>query len=290
MRFFTGVVQRYFCDEDNIQRALVVLLVMGSFGTCGVVTAKEVLTSEALPGAATDFIFSDDFERTNADSLGSEWVDCHTIAPDSYEPLGVYDGGVVVPDPYTRSGNYGVPPLQGPAKKGQIFPGIGCAYIDTVATTVSVKIVWSGNHGLQQGMPILHVEATPLLYITPSNPRFGFGAWISELAWTLPVVLVGYIGSPPEAFEVIASAVLPKHETGTPTEVELRAEEPGVVSLWVDGKQVMFDPGAVATINVDPTMINSTLHGIAVDAHYVAPQSNIPTVKGIEAVTIQNLD
>jgi hypothetical protein len=37
-------------------------------------------------------------------------------------------------------------------------------------------------------------------------------------------------------------------------------------------------------------MIHSTLHGIAVDAHFVAPQSNIPTIKGIETVTIRSLD
>lgn len=242
----------------------------------------------ANPATATEFLFSDDFERDNADTLGPRWTDCKSVMPDSYEPLGVYDGGVVIPDPYTRPGNYGAPPLGGPAKNGELFPGIGCAFIDTGSTSVSVKIVWSGHLGIASDVPHSHVEGTPLLYITPSNPRFGFGTWISELGGQ-PVVFAGYIVSPPEAFEIIATAVLPAHESGTPRELELRADEPGEVTMWLDGEQVMFNPGGVPSVSVDPTMIDSTLHGIAVDAHFVVPQSNIPTLKGIETVTIKNL-
>ena len=87
--------------------------------------------------------------------------------------------------------------------------------IETLApTTVSVKVTWSGNFGAYADPPLLHVEGTPLLYITPDSPRYGFGAWISEL-YGYTVVFAGYIASPPEHFEVIATATLPeKHTSG----------------------------------------------------------------------------
>ncbi|CAA0123593.1 Uncharacterised protein [Halioglobus japonicus] len=289
MKLYHRSVQRTLDSKREIQRRLLVLFFLGNFSAGNVLADSTIAVGTAEPAVAPEFVFSDDFERSNADTLGPQWTDCNSVTPDSYDPLGIYDGGVVISDPFTRPGNYGAPPLINPAKEGELFPGIGCAFIDTGSTSVSVKIVWSGNHGIESGMPYSHVEATPLLYITPSNPRFGFGTWISEL-WGQPVVLVGYIVSPPEAFEIIATAVLPAHESGTPRELELRADEPGKVTMWLDGEQIMFNPGGVPSVSVDPTMIESTLHGIAVDAHIVAPQSNIPTIKGIETVTIRNLD
>ena len=289
MRFYPTSVQRTFCGNWNFRWRRFVLFFVCSFSTGNAIADGAMAVDIANPVAVTNFVFNDDFERDNADTLGPQWTDCNSVMPDSYEPLGVHDGGVVISDPHTRPGNYGAPPLVDPAREGELFPGIGCAFVDTGSTSVSVKIVWSGNHGIESGMPYSHVEATPLLYITPSNPRFGFGTWISEL-WGQPVVFVGYIVSPPEAFEIIATAVLPPHKSGTPRELELRAEKPGEVTMWLDGEQIMFNPGGVPTASVDPTMIGSTLHGIAIDAHIVAPQSNIPTTKGIETVTIKTLD
>jgi hypothetical protein len=237
------------------------------------------------------FSFTDEFERNDSKNLGSEWLDCHTQKPVAFEPLGIRDGGVVVPDPFTRPGVYDTTPPSGhPPTNGRLFPGIGCAYIETGTTTVSVKVIWSGNWGVDHAPPLSHVEGTPLLYVTPSNPRYGFGAWTSQL-YGVPVIFAGYIAAPVENFEVITYARLPdKHVSGTPREIELRAEEPGKVTVWVDGKQVSFEGGVGLTpISVDPTMIHSTLHGFAVDAHLVDPPTSIPTIKSIEAVTIREL-
>ena len=289
MKFSLELFQCARRGAETTQRPVIVALFLVIFGVGYALTANEVGARESHPIVKADFIFTDDFERDNAGDLGGDWLDCATVMPDSFDPLGVYDGGVVISDPYTRPRKYAQPPLAHPGEDGEIVPGIGCAYIDTGATTVSVKMVWSGNYGAEKGPLLFHVESTPLLYVTPSNPRFGFGAWISQL-FGVPVVFVGYIASPPENFEVIATARLPEHKTGTPREIELRAEKPGKVTMWVDGQQLLFNSDELAWVDVDPTMIHSTLHGVAVDAHFVAPQSNIPTIKGIETVTIRSLD
>ena len=289
MRFHLGLLQRNRHDVENIQRPLLVLLSLVTFGVGYGLTANEIHARDSSPIHRADFTFTDDFERDNSGGLGGDWLDCADVIPDSFEPLGVYDGGVVISDPYTRPGKYAQPLMAHPPEDGKLYPGIGCAYIDTGATSVSVKMVWSGNYGAENGPPLSHVESTPLLYVTPSNPRFGFGAWISQL-FGAPVVFVGYISSPPENFEVIATARLPEHETGMPRAIELRAEQPGKITMWVDGKQLLFNSDEVAWVEVDPTMIHSTLHGIAVDAHFVAPQKNIPTIKGIETVTVRSLN
>jgi hypothetical protein len=238
------------------------------------------------------YSFTDEFERSNAENLGSEWLDCDTLNPDSFEPLGILDGGVVVSNPYTRPGVYDTtPPSAHPPTNGRLYPGIGCAFVDTGTTTVSVKVIWSGHHGIEHDPPVLHVEATPLLYINPSSPKFGFGAWTSEL-YGAPVMLLGYVGSPVEKFESVAYArLLDGHISGTPREVELRAEEPGKVTVWVDGEQVKLEPEiGFEPFEVDPSLIDSTNHGFAVDAHLVDPPTSIPTIKSIEAISIKELN
>jgi hypothetical protein len=240
--------------------------------------------------AKNPYFFIDEFERKNAESLGPDWIDCKRLAPESFEPLGIYHGAVVVADPHTRTGVYdSTPPSGSPPTDNRLYPGIGCAFVDTGSTTVSIKMIWSGNYGIEQDPPVFHVEATPLLYITPSNPRFGFGTWISQL-YGVPAIFAGYIGNPPEKFEVIAYALLDEHQHGTSLEVELRAEDAGKVTLWADGVQLSFEPGGLNPLDVDVSMIESTLHGIAVDAHFVDPPTNIPIIDAIKAVTIRQIN
>ena len=95
-----------------------------------------------------------------------------------------------------------------------------------------------------------------------------------------------------EKFEVVAYArILDGRVTGTPRELELRAEKLGKVTVWVDGKQISFESGiGLQPIDVDPNLINSTRHGFAVDAHYVDPPESTKTIKSIEAITIKELD
>tara|TARA_B100001540_G_scaffold255111_1_gene232181 strand:- start:5625 stop:6515 length:891 start_codon:yes stop_codon:yes gene_type:complete len=234
------------------------------------------------------FTLADDFEREDSASLGERWTDCKSLIPEHFEPLGVFDGGVVIADAFTRPGVYDTaPPVAHPPLDDKLFPGIGCAVVDTGSTTVSVTIEWSGNFGINHKPPVNHVEGTPLLYVTPGHPRFGFGAWITQL-FNSPVIFAGYMASPPENFEVIAAGKLPKKPDGTPRRVELRAEEPGRVTIFVDGEQVELNDGqGFKPLEIDPGLVDSTWHGLAVDAHYVDPASDIPSIKSIESVRIE---
>jgi hypothetical protein len=249
-------------------------------------------TAPPCPDKGPLYSLTDEFERNDAERLGPEWIDCKSQKPASFESLGILDGGVVVPDPFTRPGVYDTTPPSGhPPTNARLYPGIGCAFVETGTTTVSVKVIWSGHHGIEHDPPISHVEATPLLYVSPGTVKFGFGAWTSQL-YGAPVMLLGYVGSPVEKFESVAYAHLRDgHVTGTPREVELRAEEPGKVTVWVDGEQVSLEPDiGLDPIEIDPSLIESTKHGFAVDAHLVDPPASIPTIKSIEAISIKELN
>jgi len=283
-----------------MRRLLLPLLLLAGLAWPAVGSAKAdpgaAAPAAASMGAASQpgkgFVLEDDFERADARSLGSGWTNCNDVQPDDFEPLGIVDGGLRIADPYTRPGVYDqTPPSAHPPKDNRLYPGIGCAFVDTHSTTVAVKILWSGNHGLAHPPPVSHVEATPLLYISPGNPKFGFGAWISEL-YGKPIIFVGYIGAPVELFQVVGSALLPGgHVPGTTREVELRAEQPGQVTIWVDGEQVSFgNAQGLRPFQVDPDMVDSTLHGVALDAHFVNPPTEIVRLKGIESVSIRSLD
>jgi len=238
------------------------------------------------------FVLEDSFDRADTPRLGPPWSDCKSLEPDYFEPLGIYDGGIVIADTDSRPGTYDTtPPSAHPPTQGRNFRGIGCAFIDTGSTRVSVTATWSGHRGIEGGPPHSHVEGTPLLYVTPGVSRFAFGAWPSEL-WGRGVIFAGYIASPPENFEVLATALLDeKLEPGTPVVLELRAEEPGKVTVWVNGMQADFNEGyGLKPFEIDPDLTNSTLHGFAVDAHYVDPVSAIPHIKSIEDISIRALD
>ena len=248
------------------------------------------VSQQHSPSQDNLFQFSDEFSQQQADNIGKHWTDCHSVTPAHFEPLGILDDGVVVKDPKTRPGVYGTTPTSGHAPtNGRMYPGIGCAFMETGAKTLSVKVLWSGNHGMEHEAPVSHVEGAPLLFISPDNPRYGFGVWPTEL-FGRPALLAGYIGSPPELFEVIASGLIGEHETGKPREVEVRVEKPGEATIWVDGKQVHLYQGfGLNPIPIDKTMINSTLHGFALDAHFVDPVANTPKIKGIESIKIEEL-
>jgi hypothetical protein len=248
---------------------------------------------EAGSPAAT-FRLVDDFERENSQALAPPWVDCKSLRPANFEPLGVFDGGVVVADLMTREGEYdGIPHTGNPPKDGRFYPGIGCAAVDTGTTTVSIRLTWNGHFG--KGKPNreednIHVEATPLLYVSPETSRFGFGAWTTTLHGSA-VLMLGYIGSPPELFEPLGVALLPeKHKAGETFEYELRADRPGEVTLWYKGEQLgLYPDNSLDPVIVDPELASSTWHGFALDAHLVHPVERGPTIKGVEAISIVGL-
>ena len=252
--------------------------------------APAISATDSIDKPQGAFYFADDFERKDAPQLGSPWTDCQQQTPSSYEPLGIYEGGVVVTKPKSRPGEYAsTPASKEDIEAKKMVPGIGCAWVDTGAASVSVKIVWSGNHGVDHPPPISHVEGTPLLYISPQHPRYGFGAWISEV-WGQSLIFAGYIASPPENFEVIASAIIPEHTSGENRELEIRSQPGGTATIWLDGEQVSFREGfGLNPLPIDPTMLGSTRHGFAVDAHFVDPVENIPKLKSIESISITEI-
>jgi hypothetical protein len=283
---------RRACLAHNAPRLFGAFLLFAACGA-GADNADDPSRGKATAHNDKLFSFTDTFDRPNSNDIGEKWVDCHKDKPANFEPLAIYDNGIVIADPKTRPGVYDTTPPSGhPPTNNRIYPGMGCAWTETGATRVSVKIMWSGNLGINHPPPISHVEATPLLYINPGHPRYGFGAWTSQM-WNRPrpIIYAGYIGSPPERFEIIAGGFYPgKHIPGTVSELELRAEEPGKVTVWMDGKQISFNEGYdLQPLDVDPTMIHSTLHGFAVDAHFVDPVSNVPFLKAIESIQIQAL-
>ncbi len=250
---------------------------------------NPIQLNDTLPTpAGAPFLVADEFERQNSSSIGGVWTDCSSEHPDLFEPLGIYNGGVVISDPMSRRGVYDIsPPCPQALREDHIYPGIGCAYVDTGFANVSVKVIWSGSHGIEEH-PGSHVEGSPLLHVTPGSSRFGFGAWPSEL-WGVPIVFAGYIGAPGEKFEVVGTSILRDgHVSGTPRELEIRTVKTGEVTIWMDGKQLSFE-GEIGLnpIQIDREMINSTTHGLAVDAHCVTPQSKIPTIKGVESIEIR---
>lgn len=233
----------------------------------------------------------DTFARA-AGSLGAGWVTGHDLAPTLYEPVGIDGtGAAVITDPYARTGVDGYEPERAieanphPPADGKLYPGIGYAVRDLPGWLPDVEVVWAGNRSTVAGH---HVEAGPLLYADPSNPLGGFGCWMASLYATssndgLNALLVGYIGSPPELFgqddaPVIGAAAY-AHTDGTPMRVRIRSIEPGVVSVYLDGRIVTIN--GEDTVTIDASLLGSTLHGFCLDAHMVRPRSSIPTIPGV---------
>lgn len=247
---------------------------------------------------ATVPYFHDAFDREDG-PLGADWINAHDIMPTRFEPLGIYDEAVVCTDPMARGGVYADNQDVASPPPGELFKGIGCAWRETGSTEVSVKITWSGNWDYE-GSPVFdghHVEATPLLYVTPGHPKHGFGCWPSALDLDGPggsphfrYWYVGYVGNPPEDF---VDYILPdsgasfSHTDGTPQTIEIRTVAPGEVILLFNGVQVSLATYGLNPIPIDPELAGSTLHGMSVDAHYVWPDTDIPTTKAIEDVTIE---
>ena len=239
--------------------------------------------------------FHDAFDRADG-PLGDGWINGHDVMPTVFEPLGIYGGAVVVSDPRARAADsaYAADQHSGTGD-GKLLESIGCAWRETGSTMVSVKIKWSGNweydeNAVYPAQSGHHAEATPLMYVTPGHPKHGFGAWPSSFAANgdkVPLWIVGYIGNPPEDFnDYVVDTALFTHTDGTPRDIEIRAVAPGQVILLMDGVQVSLGTHGLNPVTIDPELAGSTLHGVAVDSHFVWPRTDVPTTKAIEEVTI----
>lgn len=242
----------------------------------------------------------DTFSRPNSDNLGFGWTDCNDLNPGSFEPLGIYDGGVVVSNPIARTGvtyDTGWPTSGHPPTGGRAYYGIGAAARETGSTAVNVKCRWTGNWFYiepETTPPSRHVEASPLVHVNPASSKYAIGAWTAAIDDLTPLLLVGYLGSPPELFEVVATAAFPNPQPyptdGVQRDIEIRTTGT-TYTVWVDGTQISLSNGyGLGGVPVPLELQGSTVHGFALDAHLVQPLTNVPTLKGIESVTIQGVN
>jgi hypothetical protein len=228
-----------------------------------VVTAAVALGLVALtagcdlecPGGSCTLV--DDFSEFPAN-----WTDC-TEDDAGYEAIVAVEGGVAVPD---RD--------PGDPDPADAYGGIGCMYGDFHTEEGSFAVDFTGRPDGEG------VEATPLLHVTPGTTEFGFGAWATEL-WTVEILLVGTIGSPPEAFEATHVAFLGQEWTPGELRLETNLVDEGlptersvVTAYFEDELQTFFtiaDAGTqlnpLTELEVPEVLQGSTMHGFALDSH-----------------------
>jgi hypothetical protein len=209
-------------------------------------------------------------------SLPAPWVDGHDYDDTAYEETGLLAGGLVCANPESRVGadylaDQDVPP---PGLDNGQYLGIGCAWVQTPYRAARVSVVWSGEWD-----DPLHLEASPLMHVTPGTSTHGIGAWTAVLFDT-PTLMVGTIGNPPELFNVIDLASF-EHTQGTEVHVELRSDGEGV-TVWLDGEQLAMTSAGYDPVEIPTELKSSRLHGFAYDAHLATPAS-IPSTPVLSA-------
>lgn len=243
--------------------------------------------------------FVDTFNRSVDDSvtpLGNGWTDLAQLFPANYDPSGIYQNGVVCRDPRRRS-RYGSPQANNTTllwedyqdwdPPGWTFGGVGGAIRDTGSTSYNVACVVNGVvEGHNDGNPNIEAEGTPIVGVNIAEPGLGWGVWFSNLAQfgepDFPVFLCGYVGNPPENFDVdyIGTSSVP---VGTPRLIEIRYRGT-TVTVWEDGVQVTTIstvPGGTP-MGTDPIPItrpahqNQTWAGFEFDMHNTIPEADIP--------------
>lgn len=120
--------------------------------------------------------FSDSFERANG-ALNNGWVEGWS-ATKNYSKLGIFSHAAAMDAPTIRNGTYPPPGNDSCSVivPGEMLAGIGCAWRETRATSVSVSVRWSGLWRFPH-----HIEVAPLLHVTPGTRSFGIGIWSSIL-------------------------------------------------------------------------------------------------------------
>lgn len=256
--------------------------------------------TRAAVARRASYTLTDLFDTDGA--IGSPWTDGHSVAPQSWEPLGVRDGAAVIWQDRTRTGTYQADQWNHPPSPGgTLYSAIGCAYVDTGSSMPDITVRWNGHAQIPtvHGTANSHVEGTPLLYVDPTNPLGGFGVWPAWAAGQA-VWFAGYIGSPAEHFTTVAVGSFTSHVEGQPCDIRLVAVAPGRVLLYLDGVQQPLTSLAAPSGNlspviggvrgdydpipVDPSLITSTKHGFALDGHIVYPTANVTTTPGIYSI------
>lgn len=248
---------------------------------------------EAPAAPDSNFTFTDTFTRANSSKLGAPWINARDMAPcwDNYEVIGVYNNAITIRQDKVRQGRYQTNDAHPPAN-GEIYNAISFAAIETQRRSASVEVVWNG-YAQHPDVGNQHVETAPLVKINPHSKHGGFGVWPSAL-YGIPALLIGCIGNPPELFgelgdPFITVAIPGGHTEGTPRTLRVDAEMSGAdcyAKVYVDGTQVSLPGIGLGGVLLPRELAESTLHGIALDAHLLKPAANIPTTVGAHSVKI----
>lgn len=164
--------------------------------------------------------FSDTFDRVDG-PLSDGWMEGSAIGH-NYSKLGIYGKAVSMVGPMIRKGKYPLPGNKSATggcyqvTAGEIYPGIGCAWRETGATSITVTVRWSGLWSFPH-----HIEAAPLLHVTPGTRSFGIGIWPSIL-YNKPVLFIGTIGNPGRFFNPMDAAVF-NHTDGQAREIGVQS-------------------------------------------------------------------
>ena len=241
---------------------------------------------KADDGVMTALPFSDSFHRP-AGTLNNGWSE-GWAATGNYSKLGIFDSAVVVVGPtIIRKGKYPPPGTTTPGTEpsgcaelsaGEIFPGIGSAWRETGAPSVTVSITWSGLWRFPH-----HIEAAPLLHITPHTQSFGIGIWPSIL-YTKPVMFIGTIGNPGHFFDPMDAAVF-NHTEGQPRKISVQSNG-AALRFFLDGVPIKLAKAGDDPLPIPPELRGSTLHGLAVDTHCVSPFQAATRLPAITEVSI----
>ena len=231
-------------------------------------------TTATTTTAAVVHQFTDAFDRADGE-LGNGWVE-GWAATGNYSQLGISGDAVAVIAPTIRNGTYppaGNTTCSAIGVPGEILAGIGCAWRETNATSVNVSVRWSGLWTFPN-----HIEAAPLLHVTPGTSSLGIGIWPAIL-YGEPVLFVGTIGNPGRLFNVTDAARF-NHTEGEQRVITAQSNGTAV-RFFLDGVQVKLNTAGYDPLPVPHELRGSTLHGLAVDTHCVSPYASAMTLPAI---------
>jgi hypothetical protein len=223
--------------------------------------------------------FIDTFNRVDG-VLNNGWAE-GWAATKNFSKIGIFSNAVAVVAPTIRNGTY-PPPGNDTCSAmvpGEMLAGIGCAWRETGATSVTVSIRWSGLWRFPH-----HIEAAPLLHVTLGTRSFGIGVWPSIL-YGKPVFFIGTIGNPGCLFDPLDVAVF-NHTEGQPRLIT--AESNGAaLRFFLDGAPVKLAKAGYEPLPIPAELRGSTLHGFAVDTHCVSPYCIATRLPAITEFKIQ---
>jgi hypothetical protein len=209
------------------------------------------------------FVTAEDLQFSDSPrgKLDGGWIDCATHWPTEMAPLGVDENGALrIAAPYL--------PVRGP-EDSEHLPAVGCAwreYSKELTADVEVEVVWTG---------VRPYEGTPLLHVTPDSGKLGLGAWPAHAIKKyskVPTLLVGWIGNPPEDFNLVAGASVQfSHVEGVPRRIAIRSSG-HKFTVWLSDVESGQMIPVSGPYDIPEELVGSHDHGIALDTHFSTPE------------------